>query len=172
METEESKSQILTTKYNTQVTQLKNQISIIELRQQELQNYITSLDQTVRQLDRLVFTEEQTPKPDYIKIKNLRFVSSKNIEIITDMYNTYQRFEDVKFKYYKEIDNHSHAGNRLIYIELYKLENQTNDISDSFMEMLKYLSNNKDLNKPSTDNPPGMPLGTTDNLDTNPEYQL
>lgn len=167
---DQCKGEILTERYNNQCIKLENQISIIELRQQELQNYITSLDQTVRQIDRLVYNEEKKQKPDYNKIKNLRFISSKNIEMITDMYNTYERFEDVKFKYFKEIDSHSHNANRLINIELYKLENQTNDASDMFLEMIKYMSTIKEINvKPDDKNKDNLVM---DNLKDNPEYQL
>ena len=171
MDNEGSNATILQKQYDEQIKQLGKQISIIELRQQELQNYIISLDQSIKQIDRLVNTENQKSSPDYNKIKNLRFINSKNIEMITDIYNTYERFETVKFKYYKEIDNHSHSGNRLIYIELYKLENQTNDISDSFMEMIKYLSNLKEANLSN----PKTPINDEkilDNLNDNPEYQL
>jgi len=171
MDNEGSNATILQKQYDEQIKQLGKQISIIELRQQELQNYIISLDQSIKQIDRLVNTENQKSSPDYNKIKNLRFINSKNIEMITDIYNTYERFETVKFKYYKEIDNHSHSGNRLIYIEGYKLENQTNDISDSFMEMIKYLSNLKEANLSN----PKTPINDEkilDNLNDNPEYQL
>jgi len=136
-------------KYDSQIEQLENQIEIIKIRQQELQNYIVSLDQAIRQIDGVIFNEEQKSKPDYNKIKNLRFISSRNFELITNIYNTYQKFEDVKFKYYKEIDNHSHAANRLIYIEMVKLLKQSDSISDTFGEMIKYLAS---LNNVKGDN--------------------
>lgn len=163
--------QILSDKYDKQVKQLENQISMIELRQQELQNYIVSLDQTIRQIDSIIFREEKKANPDYNKIKNLRFISSKNIEIITNIYNTYQKFEDVKFKYYKEIDNHSHSGNRLINIELVKLTNKSNDISDSFMDMIKYMST-LGLNNEKTKINNQLDIESKESLEENPEYQL
>ena len=122
---------------------LKKQITHIELKQQELQNYINTVDNAITQLEQMIHTEQNAAKPNYDKIRSLRGAITKNVELITNLYNSYKEFENVKFRYYKEIDDNSYRMHRLIELELKKVDENANRLGQEFYNVMRNLSNIK-----------------------------
>lgn len=121
-------------------TDLEKQISGIELKQQEIQNYITTIDNAVNQLEQMIHQEQNSAQPNYDRIRGLRTAISKNVELISALYNSYKEFENVKFRYYKEINDNNYKTNRLIELELKKVDNQTDKIGEEFANVMRHLT--------------------------------
>lgn len=128
--------------FNSRNNKLDKQITSIELRQQEIQTYLSHIDASVNFIDNEISTETNKKQPNYDRIKALRAALSKNIEILNDLHNTYKEYEGVKFRYYKEIDDNSIQKHKLIELELRKLDDKLNDYSDGgFIQMMQTLVN-------------------------------
>jgi len=122
---------------------LRKQVTHVELKQQELQTYINTIDNAITQLEQMIHTEQNSAKPNYDKIRSLRGAITKNVELITNLYNSYKEFENVKFRYYKEIDDNSYRMHRLIELELKKVDENANRLGQEFYNVMRNLSNIK-----------------------------
>ncbi len=122
------------------INTLRKQITGIEYKQQELQNYITTIDNAISQLEQMIHLEQQVPNPNYDKIRALRGAISKNIELLSQIYNTYKEFENVKFRYFKEIDDYSYRVFRLIELDLKKANLGSDKIGQDFLNIMRVLS--------------------------------
>jgi|SRR6056297_3121315 len=119
---------------------LKKQITGIELKQQELQKYISTIDNGISYLEQMIHYEENKPKPSMDKVRGLRTAITKNVELISNLYNSYKEFEMVKFRYFKEIDDNDYKMHRLIELELKKINQNTNRLGEEFYNMMRNLS--------------------------------
>lgn len=119
---------------------LKKQITGIDLKQQEIQKYIATIDNAVTQLEQLIYHEQNQPSPNYNKIKSLRGAITNNIELVSNLYNSYKEFEMVKFRYYKEVDDNNYKMHRLIELELKKVDQNVNKLGEEFYNMMRNLS--------------------------------
>jgi len=125
---------------------LDAQINTITQRQQELQNLITSIEQGVQQYEAMVSREQQMPKPDFNKIRSMRGAITKSIELLAQLYTTYKAFEEVKFRYYKQITDLDHNTRRMIEVEIRRIESNMDNFSGgdfigmmkSFTDQMKY----------------------------------
>ncbi len=118
---------------------LKKQITLIELRQQELQQYMSTIDSHINYFDNQISHEQQQTKPDYQSISRMRAASFKNIELITVLHNTYKEYENVKFRYYKEIGDNNYKKNKLIHVDIKRLGNPE-EMGNEFYEIMRLLS--------------------------------
>lgn len=118
---------------------LEKQISNIELRQQELQNYMITLDNHINHFDQMVNIESQQPNPNYKKISGLRKVSFDNIELLTNLHNSYKEYENVKFKYYKEIGSYNTIKQKMVHIDI-KRVGTAEEMGNEFYEIMRNLS--------------------------------
>jgi hypothetical protein len=118
---------------------LEKQITLVELRQQELQNYMSIIDGHITHFDNAANHEAQQNKPDYAKLNKLRAASAKNIEIITDLHNSYKEYETVKFRYFKEISDNNYKKNRLISVDIKRL-GTSEEMGTEFYEIMRLLS--------------------------------
>ena len=119
---EELTNNVVQNACNSNHTVLSQQIANITLRQQELQNHISHLESNVSYLEQIVSIEKQQSKPNYDRIKGCFAAISKNIELITDLYDCYRAFEDVKFKYHKQISESNYKYIRLNEVEIRQIE--------------------------------------------------
>ena len=119
---------------------LRKQITGIELKQQDLQRYITTIDNSISHLEQIIHYEENKSKPAYDKIKGLRAGISKNIELLSVLYNTYKEFEGIKFRYFKEIDDSNYKKHRLIELELKKVNQNASKLGEEFYNIMRNLS--------------------------------
>jgi len=129
--------------YDDHRDELKKQISVVELRQNEIQNYIMDLDANVVYLRAMIQTEK-----DAQKSKAYRGAIASNIDLLVKLYSVNKEYEDVKVKYYKESSTTLNLKHRLIEIDIRKI-NEKMDITDKdFMDVMKtvmdlFSANNK-----------------------------
>ena len=121
---------------------LERQIANIVLRQQELQNYISRIEQGIKGLEGIIRVEKQQKKQNYDKIKNCYIAISKHIELVTKLYDSYRAFEDTKFKYHKQIAESNFKYIHLIEVEIRRIEEKMdNTLGDSgFVEVMQALA--------------------------------
>ena len=118
---------------------LEKQISNIELRQQELQNYMITLDNSINHFDQMISIESQQPSPNYQKITGLRKVNAANIELVANLHNSYKEYENVKFKYYKEIGSYNTIKQKMVHIDI-KRVGTAEEMGNEFYEIMRNLS--------------------------------
>ena len=119
---------------------LRKQITNIEIKQQDLQQYITTIDNAIIHLEQMIQQEQNQPKSNNDKIRGLRSAVSKNVELIANLYNAYKEFETVKFRYFKEVDDNSYRMHRLIELEMKKVDENANKLGQEFYNMMRNLS--------------------------------
>lgn len=119
---------------------LEKQIISIEIKQNDLQNYVCSIDSNIKHLENLIAIEQQQKPPNLEKIRFLRGNIVKSIELLNDIYKTYKEFEETKFKYYKEIGDNKFRLHKLIELELRKIDEKTEASTEEFFELMRNLS--------------------------------
>lgn len=128
--------------YSTDRKLLEKQIVTLEARQQEIQYYIATIHQGIQNLEQLIVQEQAQAQPKFDKIKNYRVAISKNVQLQSELYSTYKSFEDVKFKYYKQITDQNLRVQQLIAIDLKKANSQYETLQDAnFMDVMGSLMN-------------------------------
>lgn len=119
--------------FTDQKVKLEQKIANVELRQQELQNYIADLDQNIVYMRGLLPNEK-----DKEKQRMIRGGIAKNIELLQKLYSTYREYEDVKVKYYKIISDDTHKKHHLIAVDIRRIDERVKDIDDTdFLGVMK-----------------------------------
>lgn len=133
--------QVIENACNTNHEVLGKQIETIVIRQQELQNHISRLDSNILHLEQVVVIEKQQSKPNHDRIKGCYIAIAKNIELIAKLYDCYRSFEDVKFKYHKQISESDYKYIHLLEVEIRRIEESLDkDIeSGGFAEVMRVL---------------------------------
>lgn len=147
------------------INKLKTQITNIEYKQQDLQKYIVTIDNSINQIEQFIHQEQNSPKPNFTKINGLRTAVSKNVELVVKIYDSYKEFENVKFRYYKEIDDNTYRTHKLIDLELKRINNASNTIGDEFYSIMQNLANLKPNSSDPLLNEAQLPL-------QEPQYDL
>lgn len=135
----------ITEEFDIQKDLLERQIIGIELRQQEIQSHITSIEAANNQLDIMINQEKDNRK------KGSYFAAKvRNIELLTKLYSVYREFEDSKFKYHNNMSDIIYKGHRLIEVDIRKLDEKLDsmtgdDMVDMFKNLNKLFSSNKQL---------------------------
>lgn len=108
-------NELITTDFEAEVKKLEKEILNIEMRQTELQQYISDLEYANNGLKIIIKkeTDSQRKSKYYEAIR-------RNIELLTKLYASYKDFELVKFNYRKEISTLTQNRNRMIHIDLPK----------------------------------------------------
>lgn len=166
-----TENQIIQDACNNNHKVLEKQIENITLRQQELQNHISRLESNVMHLEQIVATEKQQPKPNHDRIKGCYIAISKNIELIAKLYECYNRFEDVKFKYHKQISESNYKYIHLLEVEIRRIEESLDrDIeSGGFSEVMRVLMEGF---KQSASQKAEMIKEYEEDLNEDPQYKL
>ena len=120
--------------------QLEKQIVHIEHKQSELQNYITTIENSVNHMEQMIAHEQQTPNPNQDRIRGLRAAITKNVELIAKLYDSYKEFESVKFRYHKELSDNNYRKHRLIELELKKVDDRSNSLGQEFYNIMRNLA--------------------------------
>jgi len=120
--------------------QLEKQIVHIEYKQSELQNYITTIENSVSSMEQMITKEQQSSKPSYDRIRGLRTSIAKNVELIVKIYDSYKEFESVKFRYHKELSDNNYRRQRLIELELKKMDDRSNSLGQEFYNIMRNLT--------------------------------
>lgn len=167
---EENKNQETIVKdYNDRIQLLRNQISNIEIKQQDLQQYLNNIDNNIQHLDTLITQEQSLKNPDYNKIKNYRYAMTKSIELINQLHNTYKEYENVKFRYFKQIDESSNYKHRLIELEMKKLDDKLSNNIEGFTQMMQMIASH--INLPNSGNNELIERSKKEII-SNPDYEL
>jgi len=123
--------------FNFQKDILERQIESIELRQQEIQVHISSIEAANNHLDILIQQEKDNRKKSSYYGAKIR-----NIELLSKLYDTYNNFESVKFRYHNNISDLIYKNHRLIEVEIRKIDEKLDKISNNeLVEVFKQLSN-------------------------------
>lgn len=122
----------ITKEYETQQKNINKHISNVELRQQELKNYIADIDSNIKFIQNLLQTEK-----DNEKSRMLRGAVSKNIELLTKLYSVYREYEDVKVKYVKETSSTMNFKHRLIEVDIRRIDEKLEGSDTDFMDVMK-----------------------------------
>lgn len=113
------------------ISKIEHQISNIELRQQELQGYITTIQTAVNAIEQQISVEERKSSPNYQQIHSWRGAIFKNIELISKLYDTYKEFENVKIRCQKEINDSSYKTFHLVEVSIKQLDHKFDNLKDT-----------------------------------------
>ncbi len=142
---EEINTEHIVDDFNFQKDVLEKQITILELRQQEIQSHIASIENANHHLDILIQQEKDSKKKGFLfKAK------TSNIEILVKLYDTYNRFEETKFKYYNNIGDLTFKQHRMIEVDIKKISEKVdkltgNDMVDMFKNLSDLFSNTSSM---------------------------
>lgn len=120
--------------------QLEKQIVHIEHKQSELQNYMSTIENNISHMEQLISNEQQAMSPNNDKIRGMRVAITKNVELVTKLYDSYKEFEAVKFRYYKEMSDNNYRRHRLIELELKKMNDRSNSLGQEFYDIMRNLA--------------------------------
>jgi len=118
---------------------LDTQISTITLRQQEIQNYIVFIDNHICHFDQMIQQQIASGSPDFKKINSYRSASFKNIELVSVLHTTYKSYEEVKFRYFKEISDSNYKQQKLIAVDI-KRVGSSDEMGSEFYHIMRNLS--------------------------------
>lgn len=153
---------------------LDRQISNVELKQQEIQNYITTLNHGIQQLEQLVQYEMNKGQGN-INNKSIsiwREQINRSVELVAKLYDTYRSFEDVKFKYHKEINGLGNDAYKLA-VEIKRLDDKLGSMdARGFVEMLQELTGQFNQAQKGEAVPPKALQEANKDLASNDEYEL
>ncbi len=154
----------VTEEFSNQKELLDRQIISIELRQQEIQLHITTIDQANNQLDILISQEQNNKqKGNYFRAK------TQNVELLTKLYSVYREFEDTKYKYHNNISDMINKEHRLIEVDVRRIDEKLEKMSgDDMVDMFKSLTTLL-----SGNNSQSLPKEVNETIQmNNDEYQL
>ncbi len=145
--------------FTDQEDNLNKQISVIETKILSVQRHILTLEQANQVIEKLAQSEKDpTQKFKYYSaIRN-------NVELLARLYEVVKEFENVKFKYFKEVDDVIYNKYRLIAVEIRRLEEKIDSGNFSFLEFFEKLA-------VTFSNPEQRALIKSD-LEEKPEYRL
>lgn len=138
--------------------ELEGHITNLNLRMQEIHTYILSINQNITQLENIVVFEQSQKQPNYDKIRKLRDAITKNVELISTLYDTYRGFEETKFKYNKEINDNSYKYHHLVAVDLQRLNKKMDDAGHLFFQIMESINKGFSYNKDPLDDGPKSPL--------------
>lgn len=107
-----------------QQTSLEQQIDVLNRRILSLQSHILSLEQTNNVLEQMAQSEK-----DVTQRSRLYGAIRNNIELLTKVYGVIKEFEDVRFRYHKEIDDVLFNKYKLVAVDIRRIEEKLNDTS-------------------------------------------
>lgn len=152
------------------IRKLEASISHIEVRQQEIQNIIATIQNNLYHLESIIQGEETKPNPNNEKLKNLRLAILKNVSIIREMYDTYDSYEETKFKY-KKLITETDFNYRKLDITIKQTEDKMQKSNSSdLVDLLRIISSN--LNSCDKNNNKNYVNKIENEIIVDPEMQL
>lgn len=143
------------------LTEFTSQKNLLEIQIEELNSKILSLQKHIIALERANSVLEQLAVSEKDSSQKSRYYGAirNNTELLARLYAVIKEFEDVKFKYYKEIDDVLYNKFKLVAIEIRKLEDKIGD-EYNFMNFFEKLGDVLSKNKTGIES------------ETQPEYRL
>jgi hypothetical protein len=155
----------LNSQYSDRVTSLENQITIIELRQQELQLLISDINNNIQSLNTIINNKSSSTDAK----KGARMALGKNIELLNQLYNTYKEFENTKFRYHQDINNVIHKKNHLINVDIPRVSKSSVDDVEFTKMLSQFVKLANDTNN-NFNNP--LIKESKEELSNNTDYEL
>lgn len=112
--------------FHEHTDKLSRQITHIEIKQQQLSNYIVTLEAANSQLDRMIRQEQ-----DGQKRAKYYHAQKSNLELLNDVFMTYAKYEDIKAKYYKDTSDLMFKEQHLIEVQIRSLDDKSDRYSSS-----------------------------------------
>lgn len=133
------------TDFTTEKANIEKQIGVIEVRQQEIQNYIASIDQNVTYLNGLL----QQGLENKDKIRAIRGAVGKNIDTLTKLYSIYREYEDTKQRYHKLLSDNMYKMHHLISVDIRRIDEKLEKMGDGdffgvFNDFVRIMSEKKE----------------------------
>ena len=133
------------TDYTDERKDIEKQIGVIEIRQQEIQNYIATIDQNITFMNGLL-QQSETNKD---KIRAIRGALGKNIETLTKLYQVYREYEDTKQRYHKLLSENMYKMHHLISVDIRRIDEKLEKMGDGdffgiFKEFVNIMSEKKE----------------------------
>ncbi|HQF37201.1 MAG TPA: hypothetical protein PLL26_06225 [Candidatus Dojkabacteria bacterium] len=139
---------------------LERQIDSLNQKILAVQSHVLTLEQANRVLEQMAQSER-----DGIQKSKYYGAIRNNIELLTKLYSVIKEFEDVKFRYHKEIDDVLNNKFRLIAVEIRRIDEKIGEATSfNLIEFFEKLSNTFS-NSEKRDQIKAV-------LGENPEYQL
>ncbi|MFA7204220.1 MAG: hypothetical protein WC188_11005 [Candidatus Caldatribacteriota bacterium] len=140
---------------------LESQIDHLDRFIQDLVSHKLSLENANRHIEQLAMAEK-----DAFKKSKYYEAISRNIELLTKIFNSISELENIKYRYHKEIDDVIQNKIRLIKIDLRKLAEKINDDGVNLLQFFEKLSNV--LSNPTKKFEEASKIS----IEENPEYTL
>ncbi|MDX1700766.1 MAG: hypothetical protein R3250_09120 [Melioribacteraceae bacterium] len=133
------------TDFSNEKKDILKQIGVIEVRQQEIQNYIATIDQNVTYLNGLL----QQGMENKDKIRAVRGAIGKNIDTLTKLYSIYREYEDTKQRYHKLLSDNMYKMHHLISVDIRRIDEKLEKIGDGdffgvFNEFVRIMGDKKE----------------------------
>lgn len=145
--------------FSKQSTILEQQIDVLNQKILQLQGHILTIETANSTMEQMARIEKDATKKSKI-FAAMRY----NLELLVKMYSTIKEYEDVKFRYHKEIDDMLHNKYKLIAIDIRRIEKgldgPNSGIAHLYERLTDLMSDQGKLRKIEQD------------LADNPEYRL
>ena len=157
------------TDFSKERKDIEKQISVIEVRQQEIQNHIASIDSNVVYLNGLL--QQGVENKD--KIRAIRGAIGKNIDTLAKLYSIYREYEDTKQKYHRLVSDNMYKMHHLISVDIRRIDEKLEKMGDGdffgvFSEFVNIMSGKKECDS-------RIPISEDINkelADERPDYKL
>ena len=124
--------------YTNERKNIEKQIGVIEIRQQEIQNYIATIDQNITFMNGLL----QQGETNKDKVRAIRGALGKNIETLTKLYQVYREYEDTKQRYHKLLSENMYKMHHLISVDIRRIDEKLEKMGDGdFFGIFKEFAN-------------------------------
>lgn len=128
--------------FNSDKESLEEQIEHINLIEHKINHLIYDLEAANQHLQTLLQSEK-----DQNKKKNYHTAIAYNIERLTKLYSVLREYQDTKYKYYSTISDLTFKKNKLLYIDLSKVNETTQSDSYDLFNKLITVMNNPSVNQ-------------------------
>ena len=121
---------------------IDSEITILVLRQKEIQFYITGLNSSNKSLNDEIAIESKKPQPNFKAINYCKLAIKENLELISTFYKIYQQLEETKSKYYNQLSTNRINKHKLLLEIRLKLKSGLGE-QDPFTILANYIKNNQ-----------------------------
>ena len=121
--------------FDNHVQKLNKQIEHINIKQHEINSMIATIQAATNNVESLLAQEKDS------KQKGKFYTTiARNIQLMNELYGTFQSFESVKHKYYQDMGKMSVMKNRMLEIEIRQIDLKFNTIkSDDVVGLMSEL---------------------------------
>ena len=123
MSTKKNKDVNIEQEFKVHIEKLEKQIGHIETKELEINSMISTIKASTDNVELLIAQENDNKQKG-----KFYTIISRNVELMNNLYNTYQSFESVKHKYYQDMGKMNVYKVRMLEIELKQIDLRFNNI--------------------------------------------